>query len=160
MNGRPAASIFSSCSLACAAVYPLLIRFRTTSSPDSTVSYGGRLISPEKCMQVRLLRDILPPLSLSLRSGGFLFDSPDGLSISRLTPRVPRFFIARKRAVFLFTLASGSCALPPGYSLLHSHHGPYSSRIRSDISARRAAALSSHARICCTSCLMGKTALL
>ena len=29
--------------------------------------------------------DILPPLMLTHRSGGFLFDSPDGLSISRLT---------------------------------------------------------------------------
>ena len=38
------------------------------------------------------LCDILPPLSLTLRSGGFLFDSPDGLSISRLAPRAPRFF--------------------------------------------------------------------
>ena len=38
--------------------------------------------------------DILPPLSLTLRSGGFLFDSPIGLSISRLSPRAPRFFLS------------------------------------------------------------------
>ena len=35
--------------------------------------------------------DILPPLSLTLRSGGFLFDSPYGLRLYRLSPRVPRF---------------------------------------------------------------------
>jgi len=38
--------------------------------------------------------DMLPPLSLTLRSGGFLFDSPIGLSISRLSPRAPRFFLS------------------------------------------------------------------
>lgn len=37
---------------------------------------------------------MLPPLSLMLRSGGFLFDSPIGLSISRLSPRAPRFFLS------------------------------------------------------------------
>ena len=37
--------------------------------------------------------DILPPLSPKLRSGGFLFDSPYGLSISKLSPRAPRFIL-------------------------------------------------------------------
>ena len=37
--------------------------------------------------------DILPPLSASLRSGGFLFDSPCGLSIHKLSPRAPRFIL-------------------------------------------------------------------
>ena len=46
-------------------------------------------------------RDVLPPLTLSLRSGGFLFDRPDGLSIHRLSPRAPRFYLfARIRALF------------------------------------------------------------
>ena len=47
------------------------------------------LIRAERC-----IRDMLPPLSLMLRSGGFLFDSPIGLSISRLSPRAPRFFLS------------------------------------------------------------------
>ena len=38
--------------------------------------------------------DMLPPLSLTLRSRGFLFDSPIGLSINRLSPRAPRFFLS------------------------------------------------------------------
>ena len=52
-------------------------------------------------------RDMLPPLSLTLRSGGFLFDSPIGLSISRLSPRAPRFSEQPFRAgcLFLFPYA-------------------------------------------------------
>ena len=51
--------------------------------------------------------DILPPLLLTLRSGGFLFDSPIGLSISRLSPRAPRFSEQPFRAgcLFLFPYA-------------------------------------------------------
>jgi hypothetical protein len=46
---------------------------------------------PEKEVNYRFSTgDILPPLSLSLRSGGFLFDIPEGMSIRRLSPRVPR----------------------------------------------------------------------
>ena len=37
--------------------------------------------------------DVLPPLSLSLRSGGFLFDTTFVVSISKLSPCIPRFFI-------------------------------------------------------------------
>ena len=66
-------------------------------------------ISSKDVVLIRSLAgDILPPLSLSLRSGGFLFDSPDGLSISRLSPRVPRFFAARKWAVFSFIIPGRS----------------------------------------------------
>ena len=39
------------------------------------------------------ISDVLPPLSLSLRSGGFLFDTTFVVSISKLSPCIPRFFI-------------------------------------------------------------------
>jgi len=38
-------------------------------------------------------RDLLPPLSLSARSGGFSFKAGVPASISELSPRAPRFFI-------------------------------------------------------------------
>lgn len=47
--------------------------------------------------------DVLPPLSLSLRSGGFLFDTTFVVSISKLSPCIPRFFI------FYFILRLFSC---------------------------------------------------
>ena len=47
--------------------------------------------------------DVLPPLSLSLRRGGFLFDTTFVVSISKLSPCIPRFFI------FYFILRLFSC---------------------------------------------------
>ena len=46
--------------------------------------------------------DLLPPLSPSLRSGGFLFDSLYRLSISRLSPRAPRFIFLPGYGLFSF----------------------------------------------------------
>ena len=51
----------------------------------------GRKGASEVCHLIVRSGDILPPLMLTHRSGGFLFDSPVGLSISRLSPRAPRF---------------------------------------------------------------------
>ena len=61
--------------------------------------WGGLSPGVEKLPQRSLcseeiMSDMLLPLSLMLRSGGFLFDSPIGLSISRLSPRAPRFFLS------------------------------------------------------------------
>ena len=37
---------------------------------------------------------------LRFRSGGFLFDSPYGLSIHKLSPRAPRFILSPRIRVF------------------------------------------------------------
>ena len=112
---------------------------------------------------------MLPPLSLSLRSGGFLFDSLSRLSISRLSPRAPRFvFIQPGYGHFLFfpvllmrqlIVFSAASDLPPGYSLLHLHPGPCSSHIRTDRSVRSGPVPSSLFHSSCTSCSMGRTCL-
>ena len=44
-------------------------------------------------------RDILPPLD---RSGGFLLNAPNGASINKLFPRVPRFFCQQLQLALLY----------------------------------------------------------
>ena len=49
----------------------------------------------------------------SLRSGGFLFDSPVGLSIRKLSPRVPRFILSARIQAFI-SMHSADAGLPLG----------------------------------------------
>lgn len=47
---------------------------------------------PKAANASRLISDILPPLSLTLRSGGFSLKAGNPASINELSPRAPRFF--------------------------------------------------------------------